>query len=68
MAGFGPWLIPDWFHLENHQVTLARGVRLSLAQRLSKRPDVSRVLTIIVFSASLVGSLPMGEPASRVSR
>ncbi len=30
MAGFGPCLIPDRFHLAN-QATLARGVRLSLA-------------------------------------
>ncbi len=77
MAGFGPWLIPDGLLRVNHQATLARGVRLSLAeagqvlswrrlwvswaQTLSKRPDLSRVLTIIVFAASLVGSLPMGH-------
>ncbi len=104
MAGFGPRLIPDRFHLAN-QATLAKGVRLSLApqrwawacrrlwvsgaQTLSKRPDLSRarrvrtpwpparppcwplrlsrVLTIIVFAASL-GSLPMGDPASWASR
>ncbi len=30
LAGFGPCLIPDRFHLAN-QATLARGVRLSLA-------------------------------------
>ena len=56
MAGFGPRLIPDRFHLAN-QAALAKGVRLSLAARwaflwrrlwvswaqtLSKRPDLSR--------------------------
>ena len=61
MAGFGPCLIPDRFHLAN-QATLARGVRLSLAatgqalawrrlwvswaQTLSKRPDLSRARTV----------------------
>ncbi len=61
LAGFGPWLIPDRFHLAN-QATLARGVRLSLAaagqalacrrlwvswaQTLSKRPDLSRARTV----------------------
>ncbi len=58
MAGFGPGLIPDRFHLAN-QAALARGVRLSLAERwaccrlwvrwahtLSKRPDVSRARTV----------------------
>ena len=101
MAGFGPWFIPDWLLSANHRAALARGVRLSLAERwalscrrlwvswaqtLSKRPDLSRerkvrtpwpparpqrlsrVLTIIVCAVSLVGSLPMGEPASRASR
>ncbi len=58
MVGFGPGLIPDGLLSANHQATLARGVRLSLAaagqalswrrlwvswaQTLSKRPDLSR--------------------------
>ena len=55
MAGFGPQLIPDQLLSANHQAALARGVRLSLAERwacrrlrvswaqtLSKRPDLSR--------------------------
>ncbi len=56
MAGFGPRFVPDRFLSANHQATLARGVRLSLAQRwawacrrlwvswdqmLSKRLDLS---------------------------
>ncbi len=55
--GIGPRLIPDQLLSANHQATLARGVRLSLAERwalscrrlwvswaqtLSKRSDLSR--------------------------